>query len=64
MRIPAIPRRKRGTELLLEHCGSLARPPAAERLATELGSELSVRLVSALARDQRGERRWRGSSSP
>ena len=56
--------RRRGTELLLAHCAALSRAPAAERLSAELGSALSTRLVAALARDQRGERRLRSSSSP
>jgi hypothetical protein len=56
--------RKRGTELLLAHCAALIKPRASDRLSAELGSELSARLVAALSRNQRAERRWRGSSSP
>ncbi len=56
--------RRRGTELLLTHCAAPPRAPAAERLSAELGKDFSQRLVAALARDQRGERRLRGCSSP
>jgi hypothetical protein len=56
--------RRRGTELLLAHCGAAPRPTAAERLSIELGSDLSSRLVAALARNQRDGRLRRGSSSP
>jgi hypothetical protein len=55
---------RRGTELLLAHCAVPPRMPASERLNAALGADLSRRLVAALARDQRGERRLRGSSSP
>jgi hypothetical protein len=56
--------RRRGTELLLAHCAALTRPTATERLRAELGSDLSQRLVAALAGGQRDDDRRRGSSSP
>jgi hypothetical protein len=57
--------RRRGAELLLAHTfAPPPRPPAAVRLRAELGGELSDRLVAALVRPQRGDRRGRTSSSP
>jgi hypothetical protein len=62
--MPALPFRRRGTELLLAHMGGpVRRPSASERLRAALGGELSERLVSELRRGQREERRL-GSSSP
>ncbi len=58
------PSGRRGTDLLLLHCSTFARPPAAERLNKELGDELSRRLLEALVPTQRVGRRLRGSSSP
>lgn len=55
---------RRGTDLLLRHCSTFTRPPAAERLNNALGDELSRRLLEALVPTQRVGRRLRGSSSP
>jgi hypothetical protein len=55
---------RRGTELLLWHCGALSRPSPAERLSEELGDELSRRLVQVLAPSYPFGRRALGSSSP
>ena len=53
--------RRRGHELLLDHCTSLtgstaARPPASARLEASLGSDLARLLVSALG-NRHGVRR-------
>jgi len=55
---------RRGTELLLWHCGLLSRPSPAERLSEELGSDLSERLLQVLAPSYPFGRRALGSSSP
>jgi hypothetical protein len=64
MNVLALSPRRRGTDLLLAHCGVYRRAPAADRLGAELGSDFSRRLVKALAPDQRGGAGLRGSSSP
>jgi hypothetical protein len=55
---------RRGTDLLLRHCGLLSRPTPAERLSEEPGSDLSERLVQVLAPSYPFGRRALGSSSP
>ena len=55
------PRKLRGSDLLLRHCG-FERAPAADRLAEELGPELARRLVAELRSQVQAGRR--GSSSP
>jgi hypothetical protein len=65
MSVLAAAPRRRGTDLLLMHMsGPVSRPPVSQRLEAQLGRDLTARLVAALARDQRDERRVRGSSSP
>ncbi len=61
---PTTPSPRRGTELLLWHCGLLPRLSPEERLSDELGSDLSERLVEVLAPSYPFGRRTLGSSSP